>query len=184
MKMNKNRTAMYRELEKSKSYTLFAPYKPIKNIYNWWDNIRWFFRSFKLAAQRIKRGYSDYDLNDFGDYLTRMAARGLEDFRIKTDGYTGTLTEEEWDEMLAKASANFFLSIDELQEFNWNKPQMPGTIEVVKHDDGSLELVHTGSTKEEYQKWYDTINTIDQESVDCGRQGWEWFSQWYSRIWY
>lgn len=181
---SKNRTAMYRELEKSKSYKLFAPYKPIRYISNWPDNIRWFFRSFKLAAQRIKRGYSDYDLCDFGDYMTRMAARGLEDFRIRSNGYPGTLTEEEWDEMLDKASANFFLSIDELAGFNYNKPQMPGSIDVVKHDDGSLELVHTGSTEEEFKKWYDTINAIDKDAIERGREGWEWFSQWYPRIWY
>ena len=109
-------TYMYEELRKSDMYKLFKPFKPMKYPSNWWDNLRWFFRSFKLAAQRIKRGYSDYDLADFGDYLTRMAACGLEDFRIKNKGYPGTLTEEEWDEMLDKASANFFLSIDELAQ--------------------------------------------------------------------
>lgn len=181
---NKNRTAMYRELEKSKSYKLFAPYKPIRYISNWPDNIRWFFRSFKLAAQRIKRGYSDYDLCDFGEYMTRMAARGLEDFRWHTDGYPGTMTEEKWNEMLKRASANFFLSIEELEDFNYNKPQMPGSLDVVKHDDGSFELVHTGSTKEEYQKWHDVCNAIDKERADKGRESWEWFSKWYQRLWY
>ena len=173
------KTAMYKELEKSKSYKLFAPYKPIRYISNWPDNIRWFFRSFKLAAQRI-----DYDLGDFGDYMTRMAACGLEDFRRHTDGYPGTMTEEEWDEMLKRASANFFLSIEELEEFNYNTPQMPGSLDVVKRDDGSLELVHTGSTKEEYQKWYDACNAINKERADKGRESWEWFSKWYQRLWY
>lgn len=177
-------THMYEELRKSDMYKLFKPFKSMKDPRNWWDNLRWFFRSFKLAAQRIKRGYSDYDLADFGNYLTRMAACGLEDFRIKYKGYPGTLTEEEWDEMLDKASANFFLSIDELADFNYNRPRMPGSLDVVKHDDGSLELVHTGSTEEEFKKWYDTINAIDKDAVERGREGWEWFSQWYSHIWY
>ena len=184
MKMNKNRTAMYRELEKSKSYKLFAPYKPIKNIYNWWDNIRWFFRSFKLAAQRIKRGYSDYDLADFGDYLTRMAACGLEDFKNKTVGYPGTLTEEEWSHMLENASANFFLSIDELTDFNYCKPEIPGELKVVENEKGELVLDHVGATHEEIKEWMDTINAIDEDAVKRGREGWEWFSKWYQHVWY
>lgn len=177
-------TYMYEELRKSNMYKLFKPFKPMRYPRNWWDNLRWFFRSFKLAAQRIKRGYSDYDLCDFGDYMTRMAACGLEDFRNKTDGYPGTLTPEEWNHMLENASANLFLSIDELTDFNYCKPEMPGELKIVEKENGELTMSHIGATDEEIKVWMETINAIDKDAVERGREGWEWFSKWYQHIWY
>ena len=87
--MRNTKSMIWKEYDKESSHKLFKAYKPWSFRYpsNWLDNIKWFFKSFKFAAQRVKRGYSDYDLWDIGDYITGMSAQALEEFSKIKSGY-------------------------------------------------------------------------------------------------
>lgn len=70
---------------------------------NWWSNIKYFFRSFRRAWQRVIRGYSDSDLWNLDIYLSNLMITSLTQFRTETLGYPGYMnSEEEWYAILDK----------------------------------------------------------------------------------
>lgn len=178
------KTEMYKKLDKSANRRLFLPSKNWYNPYTWYDNIHWFFLSFRYAAQRIKRGYSDYDLYDFGTYMTALAARALEDFREKTQGNPTFLTEEEWKRMLQVAYGNLYLSLEELTELNYNLPQFPGKLKFVDNGDHTFKIEYEGMTEEEVVEWMKKLDEIEAEQDKCGEEGWNWFAKYYQHLWW
>lgn len=70
---------------------------------NWWDNIKYFFRTIKWGWQRATRGYSDYDTWDLDVYYSRMMIASLIQFRAETKGYPGYMNDiDEWYAILDK----------------------------------------------------------------------------------
>ena len=52
-------------------------YCPWRYPSNWIKNIRLFFRRYKWAYQRAKRGYADCDIWNFDSYLEKIISKGL-----------------------------------------------------------------------------------------------------------
>ena len=56
---------------------------------NWFDNIKYFFRTIKWGWQRATRGYSDYDTWDLDIFYSRIMIASLSQFRAEERGYPG-----------------------------------------------------------------------------------------------
>ncbi len=77
-------------------------------ISGWWRNSRPRpIKSLKWISQRINRGYSDKDWWDFDQYLAGIIASACKKFRQNGMGYPSELTNEEWNEILAKIEWGF-----------------------------------------------------------------------------
>lgn len=186
------KTVMYKELEKSSSFKLFTPYRPWSCLSNWWANIKWFFRSFKLAIQRVKRGYCDIDLWDFDDYIIRMLALGLEDFADKTwsypgPGYAGGEDDEEkdfeaWKSDLRRASMNFFQSIEELEELNYKMPKYPGDIKSTIKIEGD-KIVREFKNEEGWQEYFKEREAIAEDRYKHLDDAMDWLKEHIHEIW-
>lgn len=166
------------EFERVKCDKLFKPYLPWTSPQNWWKNIRWFFYSFKLAAQRIKYGYSENDLWDFGSYIIGVMASGLEEFSEKTYSYpysqyyskadgNGDLDLKAWQEDLRRASCNLFQSMEELEEFNYQMSKIP-----------------KGTTNgKEWQAYFKEREKITKDRYECLSKAMEWLKEHLLEIW-
>lgn len=70
---------------------------------NWFDNIKYFFRTIKWGWQRATKGYSDYDTWDLDVYYSRMMIASLSQFRAETKGYPVCMNDiKEWYAILDK----------------------------------------------------------------------------------
>jgi len=56
--------------------------------------------NLKIFLQRGLRGYSTWDLWNFGDYVVSLNARGLKDFKKDCNGVPLPLKLNEWDDIL------------------------------------------------------------------------------------
>jgi len=89
--------------------------------------VRRFFWNLKYAWQRIKRGYSDYDLLDFDTYLERVLSQGLKDFAKRSTGFpNGYETYEEWikdlndiAELVTKFNPDNCIDWDKDDDWDW-----------------------------------------------------------------
>lgn len=187
--MKRHRTAMWHKYDKEPSHRLFTPYVPWTTPKNWYKNIRWFFKSFKYAHQRIRRGYSDYDLWDIGDYLTGLAAQSLEDFMHMVQSYPinyeqYNLSEDSdegwgrWKDEISACSARFFLSLECLEDFNYHIPDMPGAIEFI-----DSQVKHTGATEEQVRAWHDECMKIIENRQEACREAMEWLTKHIMELW-
>lgn len=185
------KTAMYKEIEKSESFKLFMPYRPWTSLSNWWANIKWFLRSFKLAAQRVKRGYCDVDLMDFGDYMIRMAALGLEDFANKTwsypgPGYGGVDEDDDerafkiWKAEISRASMNLFQSMEELEEFNYKVPEAP---ECDLHIIDNKIVDKVVNNEDEWRAYFKEREKISEDRYKHLNDAMDWLKEHILEIW-
>ena len=158
------KSAVRAEYEKHKD--LFVPYLSWKYPSCWWKNIRWFFRSFNLAAQRARRGYScTYDIMDLNDYFVGALACALEDFAEKNIGVPQEYVDaadgdsdkafENWNNDIRHASQLLFKSLESLEEFNYNIPI----------DD------------------FNAINKNALERIKCRKEAFEWLNEHWENLW-
>lgn len=76
-------------------------------------------RKAKWAYQRVTRGYSDCDQWNLCEFLSRVIAPAVKQIRENNIGYPASLTEEEWEQILAKIEAGFRAATD-LYEMNYD----------------------------------------------------------------
>lgn len=192
--MSKIKTSMWREYEKEASHKLFKPYRPWSLRYpsNWIKNISWFFRSFKYAAQRAKRGYSDYDLWDIGDYITGMSAQALEEFAEKTDSYPCRYMKfnkkedtdegaEVWKNEIKNCSGKLFVSLECLEDYNYDVPPMPGEM-IIERAGGEVK-VHSTATEEEDKAWLDCLREIRTDRTNNRHEAFLWLADHSEELW-
>lgn len=157
------KSAVRIEYEKQKD--LFVPYLNWKYPSCWWRNIRWFFRSFKLAFERARKGYSSYDIVDLDSYFIGKLACALEDFAEKNVGIPLEYVDaadgdsdkafDNWNNEIKHVSQLLFKSLDTLKEFNYN---IPG-------DD------------------FDAINKNMVERIKCRKEAFEWLNEHWENLW-
>lgn len=187
--MSIQRSSMWHKYDKDLSHRLFVPYVPWTTPKNWYNNIRWFFKSFKYAYQRIRRGYSDYDLLDIGDYITGLVAQSLEDFIYIVQGYPidyekyniSADSDEGWDRWkneISACSVRFFLSLGCLEDFNYYIPEVPGALEFINN-----QVKHTGATEEQVRAWHDECIKIAENRQKASREAMEWLTQHIMELW-
>ena len=157
------KSAVRIEFEKHKD--LFVPYLNWKYPSCWWKNIRWFFRSFGLAFQRARKGYSSYDIVDLDSYFVGMLACALEDFAEKNVGIPLEYVDaangdsdkafENWNNEIKHVSQLLFKSLDILKEFNYN---IPG---------------------DDFNAIYENIS----ERIKCRKEAFEWLNEHWENLW-
>jgi len=64
------------------------------------SRIRW-------KIQRMRKGYSTYDIWSFDTYLARVIAGGLEELRIMNNGHPANMTNDEWLDVLIEMEDGF-----------------------------------------------------------------------------
>lgn len=77
------------------------PYRFIHMPGHW---LKWFFRGFKWAAQRICRGYSDQDLVNMYSYYESLLEQTLNDFANNCSAVPYDWQEDEWVKYLKDCS--------------------------------------------------------------------------------
>lgn len=186
--MKHKRSAVRRQYEKQ-NFDLFKPYLPWTFASNWWKNIKWFFRSFKLAAQRVKRGYSEYDVVNLDSYLTGLMACALDDFAERTcsipqeylDKYEGD--EEKafacWKEQLQSTSYMLFQSLEDLEDFNYNIPDFPPINLYVK----DKNTTHLESLEKERKEYFKIMNDIYEARRECAQSALKWLRKYWWNLW-
>lgn len=157
------KSAVRIEFEKHKD--LFVPYLNWKYPSCWWKNIRWFFRSFGLAFQRARKGYSSYDIVDLDSYFVGMLACALEDFAERNVGIPLEYVDaangdsdkafENWNNDIKHASQLLFKSLESLEEFNYNIPI----------DD------------------FKARNKNVLERIKCRKEAFEWLNEHWENLW-
>ena len=73
------------------------------------------FLTFKWLYYFIERGlkgYSQYDLVDFDNYLAKLLSKALKDFRKRSLGIPSQLTEKKWDKILNDMQNGFTKYLD------------------------------------------------------------------------
>ena len=184
---NINRTKMWEKYDKGTEHRLFIPYSR-----NLWKNIGWFFRSFKYAMQRVKRGYSDYDLWDIGDYITGMSAQALEDFIAFNNGYPCSYMKynksedsdegaEVWNTEIKQCSGKLFCSLESLESFNYQTPEVPGKYITEKTESGIK--IHNTATDEEMKEWAARMNDIRKDRETVRREAFLWLADHSEELW-
>lgn len=170
----KEKSRNWREYDKIKRRELFTPlpWYPC----NWWRNIKWFFKSFKYAAQRVRRGYCDTDLWDIGYHITGLLAQALEDFSENLCGYPvefekydsedGTEGAEVWKEEILECSRNLFKSLEDLEQFNYRVPKFPD-----------------GDDSTEWEEYMKRTQEIAVDRNKCADEAFEWLSRYICDLW-
>jgi hypothetical protein len=181
------KSAVRAEYEKHKD--LFVPYLSWKYPSCWWKNIRWFFRSFGLAFQRARRGYScTYDIMDLNDYFVGALACALEDFTEYNIGipqsYLDAANGDEdkaigqWHNDIKKVSLLLFQSLESLEDFNYDVPECP---EVITFKNNKVEFI--GGTEEEKQNWLTKTEEIALDRIKCRKEAFEWLNEYWEHLW-
>ena len=80
-------------------------YAPMRYPSNWIANIKMFFKTWRWAYQRAKRGYADIDVWNFDDYLTQVMENGIKQLANQSYSFPGDdefPTAESWTNYLNK----------------------------------------------------------------------------------
>lgn len=73
----------------------------MRRIKDWFSNIKYTF-------QRATRGYSDVDLWNVNTYIAKVIADVMQEWLKRgISSYKGSMTEEEWDDVLVKIQNGF-----------------------------------------------------------------------------
>lgn len=79
--------------------------------------IKNFIRKFKYSYQRITRGYSDYDLWDFNEFIIEIIINGIPDFiSINIHSLPVNLTEDQWKDKLDTLQESFIQYEEALEQ--------------------------------------------------------------------
>lgn len=180
------KSAVRIEYEKQKD--LFVPYLNWKYPSCWWGNIRWFFRSFKLAFERARKGYSSYDIVDLDSYFVGKLACALEDFAEKNTGMPQEYVDaangdddkafENWNNDIRRASQLLFKSLESLEEFNYNIPEFPMT-----HSEKQDNKIIFGEATEEGQAWVKMVEEVAIDRKKCRKEAFEWLNEHWENLW-
>lgn len=71
------------------------------------ERIKVFLKRIKWKRQRIKYGYSSYDLTDIKDYITSLVVEMTKELSDKFISYPPRYTEEEWKDKLIGISKDW-----------------------------------------------------------------------------
>ena len=86
-------------------------YSPWRYPSNWIGNIRLFFRRYKWAYQRAKRGYADCDIWDMDSWLLTLFHDSLNHLADNHWGYPGNdefPDDESWTKYLKEMALKFY----------------------------------------------------------------------------
>lgn len=86
-------------------------YVPWRNIRNWPDNVKMFFKHFKWAYQRATKGFCDMDIWNLDSSILDYLAGTIEQLADIASGYPGDTrfpTPESWDEFLRSMANDFY----------------------------------------------------------------------------
>jgi len=189
----KKKSKLRAEYEKINSFKLFSPYCPWTYPSNWWKNIKWFFRSFKYAAQRVRQGYCDLDLMDLDSYFVGLMACALEEFAEKSEGYpcryiSRYYSEDQdsaaWKAEVRGVSLHLFQSLDCLEDFNYNKMKFPGKLVFKKDEKEQTYATVECSDIEKLNKLHEEEKLIYEDRQYCYRKAMEWLTEYGWDLWW
>ena len=83
------------------------PIRPWRYPSNWLKNFKCIARGFKMAYQRITKGFCDWDWYDLDCYYANLIGDSLKEFARKTCSYPVHMKSEEWTEKLDKLGSQF-----------------------------------------------------------------------------
>jgi len=111
-------------------------------IYTITWKIKEFFREIKYFFQRGKRGYSDRDLWDIGEYLSTIVPPMMRDLKDNGSGYPVKIgSRKKWEEILEDIAKGFEaqlkLKVNYSKRYNENGKELE---ELLKTKDKGLKL--------------------------------------------
>ena len=128
---------------------------------NWFHNIKEFYCFFSRRFQRGRYGISHYDCWNLDDYLLKVFKNGIVEFRKDTYSYPGNITEEEWDNILAR---------------------MEELISIVQIDGIDCEEAKKYYDKNMHQ-WYTEVKKWDEYREECWEEFCDLMKEWFFHLW-
>lgn len=83
------------------------PVCPWRILSNWPRNFKYIARAFKMAYQRITKGFCDWDRYNLDYYYAALIGDSLKEFAHETCSYPVNMKSEEWTEKLDKLGSQF-----------------------------------------------------------------------------
>lgn len=93
-------------------------YEGAKLFYRIKYGVKDFFRNIKHTYQRAIRGYSDYDIWDWDEWMQHLLADSIETLAKNCHGHPYDMDEKEWEAYLMEISRHFRNSSDD----DWENP--------------------------------------------------------------
>lgn len=128
---------------------------------NWFKNVTVFLNMIKIRFLRGRYGVSHYDIWDFDTYLLEVFKNGIEVFRKDNISIPGSLTEEEWDNILAR---------------------MEELISIVQIDGVDCEEAEKYYDKNMHQ-WYIEVKKWDEYREECWEEFCDLMKEWFFHLW-
>jgi hypothetical protein len=161
---------------------------------NWWDNIKYFFRTIKWGWQRATRGYSDYDTWDLDVYYSNMMIASLSQFRAETRGYPGYMDNiEEWYEILDKIifllkQANEDEPLEEKNELaEWHKEHLetrPLTLTKVEKDARVYVSNNDEETEAKIKQYYKREEELYEIRTQKRKEAFDLLAEYFGHLWW
>ena len=161
-----------------------------------WDKLYWWVRyglwnkisdipfEIKMAHQRVKRGYSDYDCWGLYYFLSKVISRAVRDLQKQAHGYPPELAEkfsdeqafEEWKIILGKIANTFELMLKIEKENLIQTTSKEYSEEWFKKWTEYGEKM--GKTRRDFQYRPMTLKEIKEYE-----EGWELFRDYFRNLW-
>ena len=161
---------------------------------NWWDNIRYFFRTIKWAWQRATKGYSDYDTFDLDVYYSRLMISSLSQFREDTRVYPGYMDSiEEWYAILDKIifllkQSNEDEPLEEKNELEewYNEHLETSTFSFVEVKKGVRKYVDNddAETKEKIKQYYKREDELYEIRKQKRKEAFDLMAEYFGHLWW
>ena len=161
---------------------------------NWWDNIKYFFRTIKWGWQRATRGYSDYDTWDLDIFYSRMMIASLSQFRAETKGYPGCMDSiEEWHAILDKIifllkQANEDEPLEEKNDLaEWYEEYLetrPLTLTEVKNGYRAYVTNNDEESKEKVMQYYKREEELYNIRTQKRKEAFELLAEYFGHLWW
>jgi len=161
---------------------------------NWWDNIKYFFRTIKWGWQRATKGYSDYDTWDLDVYYSRMMIASLSQFRAEAKGYPGYMEDiEEWYAILDKIifllkQANEDEPLEEKNELaEWYEEHLETrTFSLVEVKKGVRKYVDNDDeeTKAKVMQYYKREEELYEIRKQKRKEAFELLAEYFGHLWW
>ncbi len=168
----------------------YMPWYP----YNWWSNIRYFFRTIKWGWQRATKGYSDYDTFDLDIYYSRLMIASLSQFRAETQGYPGYMDSiEEWYAILDKIifllkQANEDEPLEEKNELaEWYEEYLetrPLTLTKVENDARIYVTNNDEETETKIKQYHKREEELYQIRVQKRKEAFDLMAKYFGHLWW
>lgn len=143
-----------------------------------WKRIKWWFRRAKYARQRVRWGFSEYDVWDLDYYLADLLKDMFAYFAKHHMSHPYDVTPEEWQQTLINISECFAQYGRELPTPAYDA--YSAAVTRTKNEDGSITVE---SPNELLEAWREEEREQYEYKMQKLKEGFDLLYKWYPNLW-